>query len=78
LESIKRFTSLVINSGVPEEIRPVFFGASLTALKKKSGGIRPIAVGNVWRRLAGKVLVSRIIPKLIPFLSPHQLGAGVE
>ena len=32
-------------------IQPFFGGAALTALIKKAGGIRPIAVGEVFRRV---------------------------
>src|SRR3982750_886981 len=52
--------------------------ASLTALNKKTGGIRPIAVGCVWRRLSAKVVVHRITPQLRDLFSPHQLGVGVK
>ena len=32
-------------------IAPIFFGGRLLALNKKSGGIRPIAIGFTLRRL---------------------------
>ena len=37
---------------IPQHARDLLFAANLTALRKKDGGIRPIAVGNVYRRLA--------------------------
>lgn len=77
-DAICAFLNLTLNGGIPENICPLFYGASLTALKKKSGGIRPIAVGNTWRRLAAKVVVARITPQLIDHFSPHQLGVGVK
>src|SRR6218665_1817498 len=40
---------------MPKEIRPILFGGSLIALNKESGGLRPIAIGYVWRRLTAKV-----------------------
>ena len=33
------------------QVRPFFFGASVIALNKKDGGVRPIAVGCTLRRL---------------------------
>ena len=76
--AIRRLLDLLLVGGVPEAVRPVFFGASLTPLKKKSGGIRPIAVGCVWRRLSAKIVLRRISPDLVDYLKPHQLGVGVK
>ena len=50
---------------------------SLLALEKKSGDIRPIAVGYVWRRLAAKCVKSFAIIKLVDYFSPTQLGVGI-
>ena len=41
--------------GIPEEVRKVLYDGSLMALNKKGGGLKPIAVGFTWRRLASKV-----------------------
>ena len=40
--------------------RPFFFGATLTTLNKKDGGVRPIAVGCSLRRLAAKCLCNSV------------------
>jgi hypothetical protein len=45
---------------VPKEIQPFIAGAFLIGLSKKDGGIRPIAIGDVFRRLTGKCLASLI------------------
>ena len=50
LRALTAFTNLVLTGAIPEQIRQVFFGASLTALTKKDGGIHPIAVGCTLRR----------------------------
>ena len=42
------------------------------------GGIRPLAVGNVFRRLASKISAMRVIPELRRQLPPVQLGVGVS
>ena len=41
-------------------VAPVLAGAGLVALPKPSGGIRPIAVGELLRRLTGKCLMSMV------------------
>ena len=58
--------------------RDLFFAATLTALRKKDGGIRAIAVGNVFRRLASKMATRRVVQTLGGELAPVQLGVGVQ
>merc|ERR1711989_33011 len=62
---------------VPDCAREAIFGAPLCALRKKDGGVRPIAVGSVNRRLAGRILAHQAASRLSPELSPIQLGVGV-
>jgi len=71
LEALTSFVSLVIEGKVPTSFCPIFYGASLTALRKKCGGIRPVAVGNTWRRLAAKIVCARVTPSLSGRFSPH-------
>ena len=55
-----------------------FFPANLTALGKKDGGIRPIALGNILRRLASKVANHFASHNVSNFLRPVQLGVSVK
>ena len=48
------------------------------ALAKKGGGVRPIAVGSVWRRLAIKCALSMVLERVKGLLHPQQLGVGVK
>ena len=48
------FVNLVSSHKLPAEVHPIFGGASLIALRKKDGGVRPIAVGLTLRRLVAK------------------------
>jgi len=61
---------------MPYRSCPVFFGGRLLALSKKSGGIRPIAIGLTLRRLASKCANSYGVKKLAGYFYPHQLGIG--
>ena len=54
------------------------FVDSLQVLRKKDGGIRPIAVGNILRRLASKVANHFASHKVANFLRPFQLGVSVK
>ncbi|KAK8720595.1 hypothetical protein OTU49_013221 [Cherax quadricarinatus] len=78
LSEITRFVNNSLAGLIPDEIRPFFFGATLCALKKKDGGIRPIAVGNTLRRLVSKAAVRSIRAQAAMMLQPNQLGFGVS
>ena len=54
----------------------MLFGGKLLALKKKSGGIRPIAIGYTWRRLAAKCANFYAMSNLQNKLLPFQLGVN--
>ena len=68
------FCSLVLRGDVPRAVRPFFFGASLVALRKKTGGVRPIAVGCTLRRLVAKIAGRKVLDEMTNLLAPHQLG----
>jgi hypothetical protein len=70
--------NLLLAGVCPQELRPIIFGGTLFALKKSSGGLRPIVIGYLWRRLASKCANAHIIPLVAPLLSPKQLGVGVS
>ena len=53
-------------------------GAALTALNKKCGGIRPVAVGKIIRRLVGKALLAEVKEDIATALGPNQFGVGAE
>ena len=78
LKSLTIFVNLVLNGGVPDDIRPIFFGASLCALQKKDGGVHSIAIGSTLRRLVSKIAVNRCRHKCSTLLLPNQLGFGVR
>ena len=70
--------TLMLEGRTPNAIRPLLFGASLIALKKKGGGIRPIAIGCTIRRLASKCACLHALKSIPDVLSPHQLGFWVS
>lgn len=77
LEAITALTTVILSGEVPSSICPYFYGASLTALMKKTGGIRPIAVGTTWRRLSAKIACRRVASVLSNLFLPNQLGVGI-
>ena len=69
---------MVLQGTICQQALPIFFGARLCALEKKDGGIRPIAVGNTLRRVAGKVISQNIQLEMGRYLRPVQLGYGTK
>ena len=53
-------------------------GAPLTALTKKQGGVRPIAVGDVIRRLVSKCVCNQMGEQFADYLMPDQVGVAVS
>ena len=62
---------------VPNEVLPHLCGVSLLACKKKGSGFRPIAVGEVLRRLTSKCISRSVCSDAHNILTPLQVGVGV-
>ena len=80
-KTIESITDLVNNrlaGKIPKEVASYFCGANLFGAKKKDGGIRPIAVGEILRRLVSKAAMRALSKKDEQLLSPLQLGVGVR
>ena len=78
-EFLERCTALVnlLSKGeAPGCIAPFLAGGNLTALPKKDNGIRPIAVGEVWRRLTAKCLCNSYKEQSSAHFFPQQIGVG--
>ena len=59
-------------------MRPFLCGARLVAGKKKDNSLRPIAIGNLLRRVVSKCFNNALAQKAADLLSPNQLGVGVR
>ena len=59
-------------------MNPLFLGASLRALCKKTGGLLPIAVGCLFRRMVSKAACGALRERVALLLFPGQLGIGVK
>ena len=62
----------------PPSVIPHLCGASLLACHKKNGGLHPIAVGEVLRRLTSKCLSFAACSAAFSRLAPLQLGVSVK
>ena len=64
--------NLLASGLAPPEVQPFLAGAYLIGLSKKGGGIRPIAIGDIYRRLTGKCLSSLVKEEANCFFLPAQ------
>ena len=78
LTTLTSLVNLLAAGRAPPSVLPHLCGATLLASPKKSGGHRPIAVGEVLRRLTSKCLASTSRRSAISSLTPLQLGVGVK
>ena len=78
LGSLTRLVNTLAAGKLPAAAAPYFTGANLFAAKKKAGGLRPVAVGEVIRRLVGKCLAGKVAKEAEAYLMPHQFGVGVR
>ena len=76
LAALTTLVNTALSGSLPECCLPSFYGATLCALRKKDGGIRPIAVGSVFRRLAARIGAKHLTNNLKAELRPVQLGVG--
>ena len=74
LRLLSEVVCLMLQGEVPEAVRPYVCGASIMALRKPNGSLRPIAVGETIRRLASKIVVDFISERARLILEPLQLG----
>jgi hypothetical protein len=61
---------LLVNNDVPDSVLAWLMGARLLALQKPNGGIRPIACGEVLRRLTNKVVCRQMKEAFGAFFCP--------
>jgi len=77
LVGLTKLVNHIINKDIPGAQRALLFSANLLAFKKKTGGLRPIAVGETLRRLTAKCAAGQVAQAAAAYLAPKQLGVGV-
>ena len=79
VQALGAFAEVAVTSAFPAGVREVLCASSLIPLRKKDGGVRPIAVGDTLRRLVGKCLLhSAEVVMEMSCLQPRQCGVGVR
>ena len=67
----------MINCRLPAEAAELLCASRLVGLNKPSGGIRPVAVGELLYRMAGVIMTRTVSGVAAQLLAPHQYGVGV-
>ena len=77
LSSLTSLVNLLLRGDLCPVVNAILFGGRLIALRKKDGGVRPIAIGYTLRRLAAKCANFFAVNKVLSLLLPLQVGVGV-
>ena len=67
----------MINCRLPAEAAKLLCASRLVGLNKPGGGIRPVAVGELFYRMAGVIMMKKVSGVAAQLLAPHQYGVGV-
>lgn len=73
--AILKLVNLILSGELPRH--GSLLDSALVGTEKPGGGVRPIAIGEVWYRLAGACAL-KALPKVGASLAPLQVGAGVS
>ena len=80
VRALRRFVDLCASGSLPSQLSEFMTAANLIPLKKKSGpkDVRPIACGEVLRRVVEQVILRKQLPTVKPHLEPEQVGVGIK
>ena len=78
LRVLTKLVNLSCSGKLPEFVSQALCSASLSALLKKKGGIRPIAFGEILRRLIAKCLAKETNLEAKELFQSLQLGVGMK
>jgi len=67
-----------INNGISEAGREFLTTSTLIGFNKGEGDVRPIAIGDVFRRIIGKVLLLKSNGKIKAFFGDIQQGVATK
>ncbi|ETO07174.1 hypothetical protein RFI_30218, partial [Reticulomyxa filosa] len=73
-----KVAQMVIEGKVCPEAQAIAYGARLIAIPKPDNTPRPIAIGSLFRRSAGAILLQRHSKEISSVLGPNQLGVNAK
>lgn len=78
LPRLRDVVNLLLSGNACPEVQPFLAGAKLTALSKSKDDIRPIAAGNVLRRVASKCACTLLLNRIRAVLGDFQVGVACK
>ncbi|XP_026396007.1 uncharacterized protein LOC113290640 [Papaver somniferum] len=75
--SIVGVINLWLEGDCPPVLGEYVASAPLTPLIKPGGGLRPIAVGTIWRRFCSKLAAMSVCKEMTTYLRNHQFSVGI-
>lgn len=78
LSKITFFVNFLLAGSLDPKLAQFVNAAPVYPIAKKDGGIRPIVVPEVWRRLVSKVAAAQVAADANAYLSPLQNGVAVK
>jgi len=76
VDALTFFIQQIVNNRLPDVLRTLLTTCVLVSFVKDNGGRRPIAIGDVFYRMAARYAVSLVSREVERKLSPHQYGVG--
>lgn len=76
IRALRTFALTCAHGRIPHTVRPFLTGASLTGLPKQPSGIRPIAAGEILRRIVAKAVLAQVMGQTAQIFGDLQLGVG--
>ncbi len=70
--------SHIVNDKLPATVRDLLNTCTLVSLEKQGGGRRPVAMGDMFYRMAARFALSLVLQPAQRALRPHQFGVGAE
>lgn len=77
LASMTKLVNLLLAGKAPKELAQIIASAPVIPLQKPEGGVRPIAIGEIIRRLVSKTAIAAYREQILDMFVPLQLGIGV-
>ena len=76
VQAMAFFVQQIVNNRLPSAVRTLLTTSFLVSLGKDDGGRRPIAIGDLFYRLASRYVAMLITKEAQRAVAPHQYGAG--
>jgi hypothetical protein len=76
LKPLTAFVNLALHGVLPQWFYEFIASADLIALAKSDGGIRPIAMGSIWRKLISKAALIHFKADIQLYFELYQYGVG--